>query len=171
VALSRKWKMMAEAANGEIFILQAADDYANPMKLLESWLFINNGYDWINSRNGYFYDVHSELIRLLVLPDDRKTGLNMAIKTNLVRGIKNEDRWSWVDGWLYENCELANHGPLKAYWNTSPSWKKGLFTCGYNTISISRSERMKILDQPYYETDIQLDDIVPQEIAMRLKKC
>ena len=62
----------------------------------------------------------------------------------------------------------AHMKPAKMLYSGNDHWEGGLFTNGHNSIS-SRSKYFNNPVKPYRGTDKCLEDIVPPEIAARIK--
>ena len=82
----------------------------------------------------------------------------------LAEKIPNEPRKRLVDLWLRNNMHPQN--PQR---DTSDHWQGTLFTHGYNTISSKRGEYFDNPKYPFRKTVERLEDIVPEDIAERMK--
>jgi len=181
IPLSQKWKMIAEkiSDSSKVYILQAADCYSHPYRLIETYdIIINQDYDWVLSTIGPFYDIPTGK---LVVYDRRKkdtieyTGLNMAIKPYFIKGLPESEKRSGVDGFIVENsmkfCKKINNREFKMKQNKSENWRYGVDTNGLNNISRSRLNLMR--KHPTYNRDIKMNinEIIPPDVVKKLKDC
>lgn len=162
--LSRKWIEIAEVAcdTSDYFCLCAVDNYYSPYMLVEAELNIQK-YDWIAVPRGYFYDFNYD--RVLRYEWPAPAGLQMTARTSLVRRFPMDVVEKGVDTWFQSNIKTN-----KMIDYSSDHWTQILCTNGFNNISIERSEYFKDPLPPFYETDVQLNEIVPEKIAKRIKK-
>lgn len=174
VALSHKWRMIGQLVddNSKVFVMQAADCYSQPFRLKETFELHRGGAEWSQSRYGIFYDVNLDKSILynqdtIVYP----TGLNMAFNTSFARKLPREEVFKGVDNWLYQSIRKMNGGqdPIVS-WNISPNWKYGVDTNGLNNISYRRVNYFSQCMPPFQETEITIDEIVPDYISELLKE-
>jgi hypothetical protein len=171
ISLSQKWVVMANVADpmSEYFCLHGADDYSHPYRLIETEYAISQS-DWCVTPKGYFYDFnHDKVIEYNL---NTLTGMHMAVRTNLARILPIVDRYRAVDGWFIHTLIKLRHKKgksLKCYMSSSEEWRHILCTNGLNNISTGRYSYFTNVRLPFYETDIKLGDIVPEDIYIRLK--
>lgn len=153
IPLAQKWRQIAQIADSRGFLLVAGDDYSNPNRLMETKrLFETTGAEWVHTPLGYFYDIvrdnlavwdHSLTPGFLTSGIGHPCGAEKAIQTELMKALPKSDKARHVDGWIFwETQKLLGRAP-KAVWNRSESWKKGLFSDGFNSISGHRSNFYK----------------------------
>lgn len=169
ITLPAKWRFLAQksAKTSEGFILQAADCYSEPNRLCSTMEAIRAGHDWVQNRTGYYYSIHYKM----VIKFDQskfgigcKTGLNMATLTRKVRALPDSFIESGIDNWMYRCIEPQ-----------SPGWIEGDMTGGIDTddlnnISLARRFQYHNPSPPFIETERELADIIPKDIADRLDK-
>ena len=161
--LGQKWKEMAWRAAGDIFLLQASDEYPHDTRLEVTG---RNGAAWYDTRYYYSYSFISKKMLLFDKYSDKNwlTGTDMAMNTNMLRNIPDNDMRKGVDFYLY--------GKLNgAYKVTDPILYPGLHTNGANTISTARELiYYKKPHPPYNDTKATLDDVgLPDDILERVK--
>lgn len=169
ISLPQKWRDLGEKAaeTSKVFLLQAADCYAEPLRLRKSLDAAKAGYEWIQNRRGYYYSIH---YKMLIEFDQEsfgvgcKTGLNMAIATDKVRNLPVSYITSGVDNWLYRVT-----APKKVLWIEGETLG-GVDVDGLNNISFARRFLFHHPKPPMVKTDKTIYDIVPKEIADRLSK-
>jgi hypothetical protein len=157
--LAIKWVNIAGVSEGSILLLQAADCYS-PAKRIQD----TPESDWSHSCTGLFYNIATKQ-RMLFSNADCLTGLDMAIRTSLVKQMPKEAVWKGVDGWL-----LRQGQKLKEDFKiTITEFVGGVDTDGMNNISFGRRKNYDNPQPPFYTTSIQLEYVVPEDIAERLK--
>ena len=171
IPLSQKWVTMAKASarTSKYFCLCGADDYYHSNLLCESEDAIE-GADWLITPKGYFYDFNQDKIILYNI--NTLTGLHMTAKTKLARKLPMEEVNRGVDGWFTKNLIRVGRkmkGSIQVYMSFSEQWKHILCTNGLNNISLERHKYFTEVRPPFYSTDAVLTDIVPEDIAIRLK--
>lgn len=173
IALSRKWKVMAAATEqtSKVGVLQAADCYSEPNRLATAHRALyETEYNWLQSANGFFYDIFSGRFLLYSHNTNDKftAALNMSTRLEVLRTLKDEDKGKSVDRWLLSHIDTPHIA-----WDTSSNWKKGIDTNGLNTISINRAKYFKdhTLNKSHFFTyaNPALDEVVPSEVAARLE--
>lgn len=168
--LSQKWVIMANASapTSKYFCLCGADDYYHSHLLKESEAAITQA-DWCLTSRGYFYDFHRD--KIIEYEINTLTGLHMAANTKLVRMIPMEVKNRGVDGWFSQNLIRLGRkykGKLTCYLSYSDEWKHILCTNGLNNISKNRYKFFDNVQFPFYESDAKLENIVPEDIYIRL---
>jgi hypothetical protein len=100
-------------------------------------------------------------------------GLNMALKPDFVKNMPDADIVRRVDTAILKAsrklCKDSGKNFRNAY-NTSDGWKYGVDTNGLNNISFKRLESMKN-SKVFKKTDLTLHEILPVDIANKLKGC
>jgi hypothetical protein len=157
------------APTSEYFCLCGIDDYYHPCLLVEAELAIKQA-DWIVTPKGYFYDFHRD--KIIMYHKTTLVGLHMTARTSLARKIPMDIRNIGVDGWFSYNIVKVgrrDNGKLICYMSFSEEWRHILCTNGMNNISKQRYSYFDDVRPPFYETDVKLHDIVPEDIYIRLK--
>ena len=181
--LPQKWRLIAQNASetSEYFILQAADCYPEPERIINTALtFEETGADWVQNQKGLFYWVDTAATVLYngaKLNRPHNTDLNMATRTKYVRVAEDDSRKSGIDHWLYIQVNGAKRrlsggalqGVISAY-NTKSDYRKGLDTHGLNNISMKRHLMfLNPIDQ-FSHTSIKPETAIDNETWQRLSK-
>ena len=159
--LAMKWVMIASQSEGEYFCLCAGDNYYSPHMLVEAEQFIKLA-DWCVTTQGYFYDVNLDIV--CRYDYYAPFGLQMTAKTELVKKFPLESLNKGVDHWFSEKIQ-------NKLITGSQHWREILITNGLNHISYEREDLFKEPLPPYYETNVKLEEIIPIEIAKKLRLC
>ena len=165
LSLGQKWYKIVQAADLEskVIVFCAADNYYHPYMLRDSMDAFKRGVDWFYTVKGFFYDFGSE--KIILYGSRKKTGLQMAASLEIARKIPNRPRKRLVDIWLRNNMK-----PQNPEMDMSGHWQETLFTHGYNIISSKRGEYFHNTKYPFRKTAEKLEDIVPLEVANRMKE-
>lgn len=165
IPLSQKWKEIAQAASPDSLglILQASDCYSEPLRINTAVAAFRNGFGWIQSPKGVFYNIKTQDTMLYNNP---KTGtaLNMAIALKHALNLDDTERWSGVDWWLYDS--LPDYAEV--FFDESSNWMNGVDTDGHNRISTERKLYYRNPKPPFYKTDLRISQLVPHDIFERL---
>lgn len=160
VPLNKKWITMAEASDKDSLgiMLQGSDDYSFSKRIKMTWIAFRMFADWLDFKSAYFYNIRTKKMMYFEAPEDL-TGVNIAIsKKAMLQMPKDEDKWQGVDSWLFKNMpEGFNHIQI-----SEPV--DGVFTDGFNRISLSRRKIYTNPTPPFYKTNKRLDELIPQEI-------
>ena len=171
VPLSYKWCDISQMSKGEIYMLQAADCFAHPHRLRDTFdLMTKNKADWYTARYGIFYEILYDKAVKFVTATERKYGLNFALKNSLLKKVEQEDKRHYVDWWLFHKAEEIKGSPLDVIWDESVDndhWKYGFDTNGINNIS-DRRQRILNCDNQFQE-EINIDSSIPEDILKRLR--
>lgn len=172
LALSLKWPRIARMASptAETFLLCASDNFSYPTRIQESVDAIEAGAAWFDRSEGHFYNVLTERLALWSRSRgnaamQRRTGLFMATRTDAVRALPDAEHHRGIDTWMRNAMGFADSLHIK-------SERRGgsLHTDGYNQISHARRDLYHQEPQrPFYATEAVLEDIVPPEVAERLR--
>ena len=168
--LGDKWKLMADNAKGAYYILQSSDCYSQPYRLKETYDLFKQGYDWVQSKKGIFYDlkIKKEILYDWSLSNGHPCGLNMAVKTELAKMLKNNAPHKSIDTWFKKSC-IKIKPDFKTGWNESNNWIYGVDTNGANKIS-NRSGYFSNPTPPYASVEIKINECVPPDILNRLNE-
>jgi hypothetical protein len=162
IGLSLKWKAMANAATTPYFIMVGSDDYS-PSDMAEKYLAtFGDGADWIDSPEGEFFDFGTGAIGAWRKPYPR-SGLQCATLTKLLRALPDEDVRKGVDWFILERVKPSN--------TVEVVFGDGVHTDGYNGITTHRAAMYNtgIFRRPFHEPSKGLSDLVPADVAERMK--
>lgn len=173
--LSEKWVQMGRLAQSEDFLLLGADDYAPPDRLSLTRNALKSGAKWAYSDISPFYEIFSEsfCIYRQDASDKVKTGVNMSIKTAVVKQIPMGQivRFhvdSWIYGWFERLSDELTVNRIEGI-----SWRNGVCTTGLNQISGERGYLMAHYQGPFHRPvagePSGLLDCVPVDVANKLK--
>lgn len=134
LALSQKWRLMADKAKGEYFCLQASDDYPPPQRLQA---VINARSQWYSCR--HYYGYHLLLGKMIEYDNGLaerpvgkwKAGYNIAVKTSLMRRVPRDKVYRNVDNHI-RRCIR----PVKIFIDQNKY--PGISTTGANTLTKKR---------------------------------
>lgn len=171
IPLSQKWKLMAQNANGTILIMQAADCYAQPYRLKETYTIMKNGrVDWCQSNKGYFYSINNNKIYSYDgSKNNHPCALNMAFSTDLGKLLPEDEITKSVDKWLYNSLTVIKGSPLNVRLNRSKNWRRGIDTHGLGNISKNREIGFNRNSEIWQETDILIEQIIAMEYVFKLR--
>ena len=165
--LAIKWKMMGDAAKGDVFCLQASDDYPQPDRNQKAWDGLQDN-DWFHSRYFYHYSLqHHMLIKYdkETYTENWKTGFNISIPTADLKKVAETQQPRGIDFYLFNQI---NPGRI-CYDESNP--RGGVCTDGYNTLSTARHRYFINPKPPYVETDKSITQIgIPAIISDKLQK-
>lgn len=168
VPLASKWKQIAEAATGDVFMLQASDDFHSKDRIERTMKAFEDGAEWYQTRYHYHWSfVYHKLIvfDMLTKAGWKATGFNMAMLTNKVRKVPETNQGSGIDFFLFSNIK-----PEKVVTDEVDP-KGGVATDGMNTISVRRFNYYLNTQPPFHTTDKGIHDIgIPKFIADKLSK-
>jgi len=168
--LSRKWKNIAQNSHfkSEGFMLQASDDYSHPLRIQHAYEALTSGYEWIQSRWGYFCNLgNMKTIVFDFQSGNFLTGINITLSTSMAMRLPDEEKWRGVDGWLYNNCRRLNPD-IKIYLDQSDAWKNGMFTDGYNKLSLHRTSFYSDIKPPFIETSHTITECLPADVILMI---
>jgi hypothetical protein len=140
--LPRKWRMMGDmsAKSSRAFLLQAADCYSFPERLVETHRrVVLEDYAWYDVGVGYFYSFISRQLSLFRNELPHRTHLNMAFTGRAARTIPDADLRKGVDGFLFKHCRALLPDGRRFL---DMAEYAGVDTHGHNNISVSREKRM-----------------------------
>lgn len=164
IPLTKKWTWMGDNSHRDSIglILQASDCYSEPHRIETAHEAFTNGYDWVQTNTGYFYNILTG--QVMLFDGGKPTGLNMAISMEQLRSFsKDVEKWSGVDYWLFTSMKDP-----KVYIDTSLNWTSGVDTDGYNRISLARRENYDSPKPPFYPASIDIKTILPADVIESL---
>jgi len=106
VNLIKKWQLIAEKSQEEVFIMQSADCYSPSNRLQLTHEAIKEGFDWVDFTKGYFYNFTNK--RLILYNSHNRTNLSMGFKTEYLKKLPYSPQKSGVDGYLQINFQKMN---------------------------------------------------------------
>jgi len=164
--LSYKWAVLGRSSHvdSKMFCICDADNYYQKYMIQDSADAYGKGYDWLTAKSGYFYNFMSGTLAQYSLHERpaAKTGLQMTMATELMRKLPKQEKHRLLNAWVFNNCKPQKKKDEKNHLNT-------LCTHGYSNISDKRGKLIDNFEMPFYKTDKTLEDIVPQDIAERIK--
>ena len=163
VALGHKWYSLINAAHrdSEGIVFCDADDYCHPYVLRDTLDALNAGHDWFSHRKGYFYDFNTGGIILYC--SRKKPGIRISVSIDIAKRLSDNSKSR-----LMHAMFQAHMKPSNMLYSGNDHWEGGLFTNGHNSIS-RRSKYFNNPVNPYMVTDKCLGDIVPADVADRIK--
>ena len=170
VHLSEKWKRIAQnmSDTSKSFLLQAVDDYSQPLRLAQTYEYINKkGVDWLDYRYGLFYNINNG--QSILYTGAYKTNLDMGVKAKHTKLFSITDKPKGIDGHLLK-CACSNAHHFRKH--TIQRWNKGgLYTDGYNNISKKRVNFYDRTTAPFQRTDVTPEtNDMPDYIVEKLKQ-
>jgi len=162
-ALSVKWAALGRQAHkkSKMFCVCDADNYYQKYMIRDAYKAYIEGYDFITDKQGYAYDFINKILVKYDKPEGR-TGFQMCYATNLMRSLPNIRKDKMLNSWIFDSCK-----PKRI--KVTNEHAINLITNGFNNITSERGKMMKNFEYPFYETNKKLEDIVPTDIAKRLK--
>jgi hypothetical protein len=163
LSLGQKWKEMAKRATGDIFLLQASDDFPIRERISITARKID-GAEWFDFGNFLIYDICSAKMIMFdkTLVDKWKTGGSKAVKTYILKNLPDNEQRRGVDHFIHDHVS----GEIKEDWGIHLT---GINTNGVNVIS-KRGPHFKNPKPPYKSTNYTLDDIqIPRKLKDRIK--
>jgi hypothetical protein len=172
LSLSEKWVLIARATSEEskVFCLCAADNYYHPFMLRDAEEAIKEA-DWCVQPKGYFYDF--DLDKVVLYQHNATVGLQMYARTEMVREFPLDVLKCGIDTWFCNQMMHIAHSEdrnLKIWIDGSEHYKNTLCTNGLNNISIARVNLIEGVREPFYESDLELEEIIPEDIYLRIKE-
>jgi len=160
--VSLKWRQMAHAASASLCAMMGSDDYAPSNWLRECVDKLTGGHDWVHAKQGVFYNFHNRRIAEWRMPFDR-SGLWQATTTEAMQSLPEENIGRGVDQWMMNAISPRNIAAVE--------YPDGVLTDGYNTLSSHRAKFYTDAPaRPFHACDAKLTDLVPTDIAARMKK-
>jgi hypothetical protein len=164
--LSYKWAELGKTADrrSRMFCICDADNYYQKYMIQDSAEAHRQGYDWLTARKGYFYNFISGVLAEYSLHERpaAKTGLQMTMATKLMRTLPFQEKHRLLNAWVFNNARPQTRKNEQKNLNT-------LCTHGCNNISGKRGKLIDSFEMPFYQTNKTLEDIVPIDIAERIK--
>jgi hypothetical protein len=165
MALSEKWAMLGREAHKDsvVFGICDGDNYYQEYMLQDAWDAIADGeHDWLTTKRGYWYNFEDGTFVEYNKPKS-PTGLQMSIATRLMRNLPDEQVHRLLNRWVYTKAGVRKPKDDQNRINT-------LCTHGYGNISGDRrAKMMREYTPPFYRTDKTLEDIVPKDVAEKIR--
>lgn len=165
--LSYKWEELGKASSGDskMFCICDADNYYQKFMIQDTADAYKLGYDWLTAKRGFFYNFASCTLAEYSLHERpaSKTGLQMSIATKLIKKLPRQEKHRLLNAWVFNNCKPQKRKDEDKHLNT-------LCTHGHNHISTKRGKMIDNFEVPFYKTDVQLNDILPEDVEFKLKE-
>ncbi len=158
IGLPEKWRSLANYANSDVFVFWSADDYQEPNKIKKAHDLINKGHDWVGYNNYLLYDINSG--RNLMFDAKSRNwspAYISACRTKDLRRVPDSSITSGVDYFIYNSIN-----PKNKFIDYSDDWKQGFCTDGMNNISKTRARHFLKPESPFFPTDLDAKNILPQ---------
>lgn len=173
--LPKKWRLISDYASdtSKIFVLQAADCYSHPWRIIHTWRAFSNNkdVDWFQRNKGIFYDINTNVEALFFQSTKRSAPmLDMAVKIDYIKKLGVSSRKRGIDGWIFNSCISFKKRRLKILYEGSNSYKYGFDSNGFNTISSTRLSRMRKKASPFKKVNFEWKHNIPSDIWNKFKK-
>jgi hypothetical protein len=168
--LADKWARIAREATAPWLALQGGDDYAMPTRLTETWAVIEETpADWVQWPRGLFWSRRTGAVTLYDVSElQPRTGVEMAVRRDLVPVAGAPGPACGVDGWLLSSARRALGGEIAIACVRSESWRHAIHTDGWNVCSRERERMCARQEPPFSAWPGDLESVLPKEIVMRL---
>lgn len=171
VNLPEKWKIMGQHldSNAGVFIKQDVDCYTPYNRLQHAFeKVVVDGYDWADTRVGYFYNFLDGRVMLYHKPWGGPH-LHIAFKSSFAPRLVSWDRNKGVDSFLRRTLTDLKGGDLRIHTNGDPM-PGGVETDGFNVISRQRNKQYAQPTKPcFISSDKTVYDLgLPEEVARRM---
>jgi glycosyltransferase involved in cell wall biosynthesis len=162
--LTTKWKEIAQAARGEVLIMHDSDDYTHPLRIQKTMEYIK-GFPWYDTRYAWHYSIPLNKMIIydyMVTKKRWKTGFNIGLLTEVLRGAKDTKKNAGIHKWL-------------SYYVKTKYVDQTMYPCiattGANTVSLNRTRHFHHPSPPFVRTDKTIHEIgLPKDIVARLLK-
>jgi len=170
IPLPQKWVRIAKETSPEskAFVMCASDNYYHKWMVQDARIAIEQA-DWCIMPKGFFYDFTLNKVRFYHY--NGLVGLTMVANTSMVRQFESSDLERGIDGWFSEQMRKIAHnngGLLRCFMDGSDHYEGMLCTNGLNNISYGRVKYLELCLHPFYKTDVTLQEIVPEDIYLKL---
>lgn len=179
--LINKWIGISynSASTSRIFVLQAADDYSPPKRLVTHYEHFNNPRCYFSMQmKGLFYNLNNGKKIFYLGKDNKKNHLNMAYLIKHMKLVKKTYIKEGVDFYIKKSINniTRNNITKEVLYDDSNNWKYGFFTDGNNIISLSRKKYYDYPTKMFYPftNALQLkytsmEDYIPENVLNFLK--
>lgn len=173
VNLPKKWQLMGQKADAKSkgFVLQAADDYSHPYRLIQTYNAMIKGVKWYSEITIPIYDLAvKKMVNFnhSILPKgiEWKSGVSIAFPTKYARTIPDSHLNRGIDHFLLNHVS-SNCADFEMHFEKPLSY--GLGTNSANNISSNRLGHIINPIAPFENTTLTLENInLPKEISDRL---
>ena len=177
LALSYKWRYLADHthASSKYFLMQPGDCFSPPARMRTAIdLFQQDKSDWVHGYKRLIYNIKNGQVVLFtsqyVKNGEQRTGVDIAVLTELIRQIPMKDRPAIVDSWVFANCREARGRPkFKLSVDRTDNWKFGLGTYGMNNIS-GRNKHFRGGHKFFKKQNRSALNDIPRGIIRKLKE-
>jgi hypothetical protein len=161
IALSAKYYLLIQncSENSKLCVIQQADYFSSPFRLSITYQKFLNGADWINGDTMILWNALKDENNILG-KKSKSMKFWMAFRMDLARKIPKVWKWRTLDQFLWSSVSNLLDNKVN---RSTFDLRDGLVVHGFNNISFKEDKRWK-----YYPFD--LDEIIPEELAQRLKK-
>lgn len=139
IPLSTKWIMISKKTSdtSNIFVMQDSDDFSPNRKLyIHKEHFKNKDCVLSSFTKGIFYNIHTKQVMIYNYRNKRSYNLLHAVRPSYIKNIKDPKVYRLIFSNFFLKIKPENI--YKDYTIDKDNWKTGLFTDGYNTVSVSR---------------------------------
>ena len=120
-----------------IFVMQDSDDFSPNRRLyIHKEHFKNKDCVLSSFTKGIFYNIHTKQVMIYNYRNKRSYNLLHAVRPSYIKNIKDPKVYRLIFSNFFLKIKPENI--YKDYTIDKDNWKTGLFTDGYNTISVSR---------------------------------
>ncbi len=143
ILLIDKWIGIAKDASdtSKIFVLQAADCYSSPRRLLVHYQhFLDDKCYFSTQTKGLFYNLLTKQ-KIFYYNTTQRTHLNMAVRTNSIKKISRTNKKRGIDTYIRASVIKFTPNAVIKFDNSvdKENWKYSIDTDGCNNISLSRN--------------------------------
>lgn len=162
INLTTKWKEIAAVARGEYLIMHDSDDYTHPLRIQKTMELIH-GYPWYDTRYAWHYSIPLDKLIVydyLITKKRWKTGFNIGLRTEIVRGAKDINRNFGIHKWLsgYVHTKYVDQTIYSC-----------VATTGANTVSLNRTRHFRNPSPPFVRTNKTIHNIgLPEDVVNKL---
>ena len=176
IPLGEKWKLLAKKAHPDsiAFLLQAADNYSGPRRLVTTAEYFRRGADWYETKAHVLFDCVTHRIVTYDSTTKGGTGADMAIRTEILRQITSPGPRKNVDGWLRSCAENLCRRQKRRFYRllnrNNRIWRETINVSGPGINHLSNRRRIFDNPQPPYFRywRVPIEEILPMDVAQRL---
>jgi len=155
IPLPQKWKLLGEKAShsSKIYVAAAADDYPPHERLKITKKYMDEGYDWMDFKKGFFYSFKRR--EMILYNAQQIKNLWFAFPMDFGRKIPHSNLTKYIDGFLLASL-IKQKGTIRK--KHIDELYHGVCTDGYNNIS-NRDEFYVKKCFPFEPTSENIDTI------------
>jgi len=160
--LAHKWRRMVNYVSDDSigYIMCAADDYYQPLRIQQSYDAIKGGADWFSSYECHFYDVNTKAF--VRYHKKWNSGVEVAMSMENAKKIKGSGKKKGIDAYVFRTV-----GPKNRQWNETGCSLNTVCTHGKNIISWNRGKLINNPGgpvRPFRATKNRVEDYLPPEV-------